>query len=326
MKYKELPENGFSGKGVALICIKEDEDMDLSNIRAWHSGTTGQGNRYSREIKVVKRGNRIIKKTILRDSNGNQVGTFSVSMRAKGTKRLQYNFKKISNRILAARTSGSAGKALTTAKEVIASLRRKLRCSEYDDQDLEHAILHAERMERVARKKIKHLKEEEHAKRQQGPCSAEMEEEGPEPEFEEAEELQDGLNEEELKALRQELKEMLENSAELMEDVAESDELTEKLVGVIREDMDPADLEQLKKKHRAKEMQEMIEADMKYLKAVFEKLAKEKQQASNGASSARQFENSSDSGVSLEIDGVDIAVAAPEAMPVSEGGSVDVSV
>lgn len=303
--------------------------MDLNSICAWHRGTNvTPGSRYKREVKIIKKYRHMVKQTILWDSNGNRVGTFSVSMPLKGTKRLQYNFKKISNKILAAKTSGSAGKALTTAKEVIASLRRKLRCGEYDDQDLEHAILHAERMERVARKKIKHLKEEEKAKRQQGPCSAEAEEEEPDlkPEPEDVEKTQEtGFSEEELKAMMQELKAVLEESEELMQDIAESDDLTEEIVGVLREDMDPADLEQLKKKHRAKEMQEIVEADMKYLKAVFEKLAKEKQQASNGTSS-HSSDSSFNSGVSLEIDGVDVAVEAADVMPAAEGGSVDVSV
>ncbi len=301
--------------------------MNVNNIYAWNRGiTVKRGSSATQETRTIKRGNRIVKKTIIRDMNGNRIGTISVSQPLKKTKRLQYNFKKISNRILAAKSSGTARKALMTAKEVTASLRRKLRCGEYDDKELENAIIHAERMERVAQKKMKHLKEEEKAKRQQGPCSAEMEEEELEPIVEESEEEQDsGLSEEELRAFMQELKDMVEESSDLLEDIAESDELTEELVGTLREDMDPADLEQLKKKHRAEEMREIIEADMKYLKAVFEKLAKEKQQASSGVS-AHRSENSYNGGVALEIGGMDMAVAEAEPVDVPEGGNVDVSV
>lgn len=303
--------------------------MGYFSINARNCGIriTGNGSRVE-ETRIIRKGNRIKKETIIRDRNGNWIGSFSSSRLINKTKPLQYSFKKISNRILAANSSGTARKALTAAQGATASLRRKQHSSEYDDRDLDHAIIHAERMERIARKKMKHLKEEEKAERQQGPCPAELEEKEAKPEAEALEQESEAtLSDEELRKLMQELKDMLEESADMLKNLAETDTLTEEIVGTLREDMDPADLEQLKKKHRAEEMREIIEADMKYLKALFDKLAKEKQQASASGSVQRPDNGSvSGSGVSLEIDGVDMPVAAMETgEAVPEGGSVDVS-
>ena len=57
--------------------------------------------------------------------------------------------------------------------------------------------------------------------------------------------------------------------------------------------MDPEDLEMLKKKHRAKELRKITEADMEYLKALFNELEKEKQDNQNG--------------VSLELAGIEVS-------------------
>lgn len=53
------------------------------------------------------------------------------------------------------------------------------------------------------------------------------------------------------------------------------DELSEALSG----EMEPRDLEEMKKKHRADEQRDIVRADMKYLKSVFDRLAREKAQA-----------------------------------------------
>ena len=82
-------------------------------------------------------------------------------------------------------------------------------------------------------------------------------------------------------------------------------------------------MERLKKKHRADEMREVMEADMKYLKALMFRLEKEKQEGSS-------------SGVSLQLSGVDMPVqsvsvdmpieATTDQLVVAEGGSIDISV
>ena len=84
------------------------------------------------------------------------------------------------------------------------------------------------------------------------------------------------------------------------------------------------DLELMKKKHRAKEMREIMEADMKYLKALFHELEKERREGASGIGGGSN--NSNGSGVSLELAGVEMAASMPE-MPVeAAGGSIDVSI
>ena len=98
----------------------------------------------------------------------------------------------------------------------------------------------------------------------------------------------------------------------------------EELEQMVVLDMDSEDLEQLKKKHRSDEMREIMEADMKYLRALFGQLVREQQEAAANAV-----------GVALELSGVNIPVqvdtrSAAQVAGVegqaAEGGIIDVSV
>ncbi len=182
----------------------------------------------------------------------------------KKTKRLNYSFK-------------SASKVVTKARAAIASLLRKTFSDDYDDQELEHAIIHARKMERVAKKRVKNLKKEEEI-RQKG-SSDEMEE-GLENAEDKNEDKEVRLSEEELQRMMEEYKELMEESMqemaeELMEESAKEmaeelnfDEMSDELEAAVH-DMDSEDLERLKKKHRSDEAREIMDADMKYLRAFF---------------------------------------------------------
>lgn len=246
----------------------------------------------------------------LKDINGNVVGTISYSVPGKKkSKRLQYNFKEISNQIMTARSSVSASTVAARARQKVILLQRNRKISDYDNRELEHAIAHAKRIERIARKRVKHLKEEEALKRNEITPLDEFEEEDGLLYLEDIDpESIQKLSEEELKELMQELQEALEDLEKEMPD----SELLDELSAIPTEEIKPEDLESLKKKHRADELREIMEADMKYLKAMFEKLAKEKESVS--------------SGVSLELDGMDIPVEITEIPVPAEGGTVDVSV
>lgn len=290
---------------------------------------------------VERRGNRIRTRIEMRHADGTSAGSISITSSVKKkTKKLQYNFKEISTRIMQAKTSGNAGRVLTSARSKVAMLKRKLQSGDYDDQELRHAIIHAEAIARVARKKMKHLREEESAKRQGGPCEAEMEDKQENEEIDQL--IADGNTEvfeddarKELQELKREYQKLMREARQMLEEsVQESgglEELSEEISEVISDDMDPADLELMKKKHRAKEMREIMEADMKYLKAVFDRLAKEKQEnASGGAGSIGDGTDAylSDTGVALELGGADIPVQMPAAdvAAMVEGGTIDASV
>ena len=257
-------------------------------------------------------------------------------------KKLRYNFKELSAQIMQSKTSGGASRVLLRARAKAAMLKRKLYGGEYDDQELKSAILHAEAIARVARKRVKHLREEESAKRQGGPCEAGLEEKENQDKFNSRSEnnSSDTVNEadqQELQRLMRECKRLMREAqremAEAMRDTGGMEELSEEVSDSLSEDMDPADLELMKKKHRAKELREIMEADMKYLRAMFDKLAKEKQANASGSigNGADSYESSSvDSGVIIELSEVsapaEIAVPAAEAAAVIEGGAIDATV
>lgn len=238
----------------------------------------------------------------------------------KKTKRLNYNFKEISSQIMRAKTSSSASQAVAKARGKIAMLQRQRRSGEYDEKEVEQAILHAQSMERIARKRVKHLQMEETAKNS-GKAYPTAEEEDYEKITSEDMVSEDSfqLSKEELQELMQELQQAMDEIMRNPEEEISGSELEEALAEVISGDMDPADLEQLKKKHRADELREITEADMKYLRALFDKLAKEKQSVSSSG-----FRAASE-GVSLEISGVEIPVETVEAPVATEGGSIDVA-
>lgn len=291
-------------------------------IGSGHGGT---------ERTVIKRGNKITTKTVLKRPDGTYVGTISVTKSApKKTKRLNYNFKEISAMILQAKTSGSARQVASRARGKIALLKQRLKCGEYDDKELESAIIHAEKMERIARKRMRHLQEEEMAK-QGGPCLEELEEEeepqidpeeaAQEADLEQARREQEAMLREHQMEMQKMVQEMMEQTQRELEELSGMEELSDAL-GAVPRNMDPEDLDELKKKHRLDEQREIMEADMAYLRALFYKLAQEKQQNASGGGSG----GSDSSGVSLELGGVEMPVAAPEAPAMPEGGNIDTTV
>lgn len=76
-------------------------------------------------------------------------------------KKLQYSYKKISSQIVRSKTSTSARSAASAAKREVMRLKRLKGNEDYDQEELEISIEHAKAMERVARKKVHHLQQEE---------------------------------------------------------------------------------------------------------------------------------------------------------------------
>ena len=262
-------------------------------------------------------------RTIIRIKKPDGTAVASVSFsksNPKKTKKLNYNFKTVSAQILLSKTSGSARKAVTKAQGTVAMLLRKVSIGEYDDLELEHAIIHARKMARIAKRREKHLKQEEQIEQKGKTDENEaLLKEGLEERAEEDEELR--LTEEELQRLMEEYQELMEESMEeLAEEMIEafSDELSEEVSGAVYA-MEPQELEELKKKHRSDEMRAIADADMKYLKAIFMKLEKEKQALS---SASGNYANAS-AGVSLEIGGLDMPVEMPPVPEIVQGTNID---
>lgn len=242
--------------------------------------------------------------------------------KAKSTKKkkLNYNYKKISRQITLNNTSTGARRVITKAREEVVSLLRKQLSGKYDETDLRHAIIHARKMERIARRKKKHLEEEEKAKAsgkglvEQGAASDEDEK------MKKLEESMEDLKDEELERM-QELMEEYEQLMQELEETGGVNDIMKEYMGASKQEMTPEDVEKLRKKHRADEMKDIVEADMKYLKAMFNKLAREKQEAAQQA-----FQQEMNPAVSLEIQGVDIPVPAETGQSAAElvqGANVD---
>ncbi|MCI9387336.1 MAG: DUF4175 domain-containing protein [Lachnospiraceae bacterium] len=274
------------------------------------------------------------KRLEIRDGSGKVVGSVSIRKskpQKVKKKRLPYSFKEISTRLLNTKKSGNAHQVLLSAKQKVSSLRLMYKGGVYDDDEVFAALMHAQAIARVAKKRMKHLEEEERAGKKGGFCEADLEEK-----IDEATDKQIHQEEEEhanaeldmrrMQKLMEQYERMMREAMRELEQLDNMDELSEEM-GVDGEvSMDPEDLELMKKKHRADELREIMEADMKYLKFMFDKLEKEKQSNSSGSSFGLGTDSSSggSENVSLQLGGVDIPVeAAPDAIEVVEGGAVD---
>lgn len=192
----------------------------------------------------------------------------------KKYKRLNYNYREISGKILRAKTPTSAKQTVISARTKLAVLRRKYGGGEYDDKDLEIAIIHAEKMVRIAKKKLRNLTAEEQAQRTSKAVEIAKEYEGEDEDAIEMEEMQS----EESKASEEEFREMIrqiEQELQELERENSMDELTDQFLG--GGPMSKEDLAKWKKKHRCDEMRQIVEANMKYLKAVFQHMEQQQQ-------------------------------------------------
>lgn len=219
-------------------------------------------------------------------------------------KKLKYHFKDMSSRILRSKTSATARQVASQARREVLRLKREKQSGNYDTDDIDAAITHAKAMERVAKKKVKHLEEEEMAKVSGGVCASdEIDREeklkisedddnndeyydeyddtaydDSNTEYYNADSMSVSLDEI-LKYMTSDLQdfsdEMMQEMSDDMKDMLSEmglDELFgESTAGV---DMAPQDLKELKIKHRNKEMKEIVKADSEYLKAVFNNLEK----------------------------------------------------
>lgn len=235
-------------------------------------------------------------------------------------KKLNYNYKKISRQITLNNTSSGARRVITKAREEVVSLLRKQMSGKYDETDLRHAIIHARKMERIARRKKKHLEEEEKAAATGRGLVEEGSASGEDEQIKKLEEDMENLNEEEMERLE----ELLEKYEELMQELESTggvNDLMKEYMGASEQEMSPEEVNNLRKKHRSDEMKDIVEADMKYLKAMFNKLEREKQADVQSA-----MQEVSNPAVSLEIQGVEIPVspdAGQSAAELVEGANVD---
>ena len=203
-------------------------------------------------------------------------------------KKYKYSFKRISSKIISSKTSTAARQVISQARREIQKLKDARRTGKYDNDEIDAAIDHAKAMERIARKKARHLEEEELAKRTSSEksegISADTDTQEPtddkDPVSKEIEELRDDIKAVKDSAVNEEYIESEEITNSMIEDICEGMEEMLDQIGELNDlmdelvsdpvNMDPEDIKASEMKHRIREMKEITKADSDYLKAIFE--------------------------------------------------------
>ena len=197
------------------------------------------------------------------------------------TKSQKYQYKDLSARIVRSKTSISARQLASQARREVQRLKRERRNAEGDTKELDAAIEHAKSMERVARKKARHLEQEELAKGYGNIGIVNTSEEKDTETSEDVEHKEAEYEEIECEAAKEEYVDFegLEAYEEIQDEMF--DEMSEELKALLEEmgleettesvyDLEPDDIKAMKIKHRNSEMKDIVKADTNYLKVIFE--------------------------------------------------------
>ena len=154
--------------------------------------------------------------------------------KSSGTKKkLNYNYKEVSNQLLRAKKPQGA------AKSRLATLQRYAATGEYDSKEISAAVAHARRMVECAQLKVRHLKQEEIENRKYK-----------------------SENKSEVTQKKGEIKRRAANKErELKEKIA-----IEEIQNVQKEKAKRIEIRQKRNSHRRQEQSKISEADMKYIK------------------------------------------------------------
>ncbi len=227
-----------------------------------------------------------------KSSSGNNSG--------KLKKRLPYNFKQMSKQIQQAKTANAARPLATKMRAKLSWLYKQLRNGDYGASEVFAAILHAASMERIAKRKLKHLEEEEAAEDGSGAITSTT---GEEEEIPGKDELQEAMEENE-EISEEMMQNMMEKIQELEEELA-SESLSEMqdMLSYSGGEMSEEEIKDMKRKHREEEDRQLTRADLNYLKALFDRLEQEKRSASSEAAVLRsQNTGSMSTGVSYQVE------------------------
>lgn len=169
IKMQSSVGTGVSGTGAGTSDRAERTDTarEVSEIRRMLTGmerTQTEGSSTSKRSSSA----RTVMDSILSDMQSHSDSIRTRRQQTKDTslskKKLNYHFKNISTQIVRSKTSMAARQVAVQATREVLSLKRDKLSGKYDSEEIEAAILHAQSMERIARKKVRHLEEEELAK------------------------------------------------------------------------------------------------------------------------------------------------------------------
>lgn len=303
-------QNGSVQRSITSAYIKDDNQRSL--VRQLKSN--------SKESSGFRKQDNSILSGIQKYSESLRTQRQNAKNTSDRLKTLKYQYKDISSKLVRAKTSSSARQVVSQAKREVMRLKRQRQVEGIDKEELEAAITHAKAMERVAKKKVKHLEEEEMLKAAGGSL-VEFEEEDSQGENEDSEvsemnnsddeyyesdpseiedspfedyemeayemsedELMSEFSQETMSNLSEELmSEFSEEMKSLLEDMG-LDELTDSMT-MSKDNLDANDLKMIKIKHRNKEAKDMVKADADYLKVIFDHLQKMKSASTSTISS-----------------------------------------
>ena len=116
-------------------------------------GVTGVGSPKDNSIAIKKADGTVVARV-------NRTGS-----KNKKKKKLNYNYREISGQLMRTATSVGARVVMVRAFQKVGTLYRKLKSGDYSEKEVERAIAHAEQIAMVAKKRMKHLQEEERLKK-----------------------------------------------------------------------------------------------------------------------------------------------------------------
>lgn len=242
----------------------------------------------------------------------------NTSNSGKLKKRLPYNFKQMSKQIQQAKTANAARPLASKMRAKLSWLYKQLRNDEYGASEVFAAIMHAASMERIAKRKLRHLEEEEAAENGSGSAANAP---GEEEVISGKDELQEALEDNE-EISEEMMQEMMEKIEELEEELA-SEALSEieDMISCAGRDMTEEEIKEMKRKHREDEDRQITRADLKYLKALFDRLEQEKRSATAVGFRSQGVNNSTIS-VSYQVE----SLPEVEMTDADLSGAIDVAV
>ncbi len=357
------PSNSSKSSGMHALSGKDVNKQQVNGAAIYtqrmnqnkQSATQGK----NEELRNLLRGldgnnknNNSNKATLIGKTNGFLDTTTKYNTKDKlDIKKYKYNYKQISSKILSAKTSVSAGQAVIAAKRKVIEVKRKLVANPKDSDELQAALIHAERMEMAARKKKHNLemeelvsntmkrddyndKIEEQSKSSNDAVNS-IVEQSQEDIFEREDEIF-GKRQEMYDELREQLQESLSDMSEEMmlkmqqsivefgeEELKALEEEMQMLesMEIVNPHMSEEDYNKMKAKHRADEQKAIMKADMDYLKAILKLNFESEAKASQAAlSSAQSSMNATGFSLSGSTPTIDISTVEDVAISTATGG------
>ena len=214
--------------------------------------------------------------------------------------KIKYAYKAKSAKIREAKSSAAVSELCARLSAEIKDLIEKLKSGEYDQTEILRALMHAERLEAAALKKLQDLRTEEAAERAMKSKKGQQQEgelltkllskdterllgEVGKPVFERELTLTSFLKAGGAKTLEGSLQKALEGiqkeTEEMMREMGGGVSLSQDdrdLMRALSGEMTPEDLKEMKARHRCAEERILAYADAEYLKALFSELAQQK--------------------------------------------------